>query len=629
MSTATMFPEPGASASDSHSRFMNSTGFGAGPNVPSVSPKSTAVPQRRDFQATPSDAMAAHTGQQPGLAAFHAQSGADTQASRIPGTLASAPAYPNSLVTPNQGLVPGHAPQSPTAKTPFPESDRLDKPPFQYGGSKKKQDWRAVGVGPKTDRRSPGQVATAAETTMTRFKKLKNKVVEKMGGSKFQSMSTGGKATSIGVMTALAAAFGFWVFPMGFGGFVMLASSLFIGFFAALVYYLGWGKEEKALGRAAIGEGGPIQDVSREQKYQPLFRHQGEHVPYPKIDDRPASFQERMKDQGTDVGNLEGPRSHFRYKRGPTPGNQKRLENTELMRSAEMNNMDEYEFGEYMARLDGEAPDQFYQAHSYHPFAAHWDERQQINDMDTVFGISTSPGQMNRKYTYIDPRIQQGGAKTMHLKEPPPGSNQPLDKVHPWLRQREEAATASPPMDMDKYMMQQQQTQQQTQMPQMPQQQAPGRHPRQKMMQPLIQDDMNSKVDSHTVDQLARQRMNETEMFAHTHPPSPPGTDNGSLPPGLQPIPTSREGMTKIHEERMQKFAQTQNRAGMPPPHPRQPHAPYPQLYDKQAPLYERSAARQPVAPEDKAESEFSSAFTTSKGVDQKTIDAAMQDTRR
>lgn len=171
----------------------------------------------------------------------------------------------------------------------------------------------------------------------------------------------------------------------------------------------------------------------------PIQEDQPDINPFPKPDDPQNSKSQRDRIVGIQGDSIEGPRAKYGYQRGKvTAEDRQRLQHEELMRSAKYQNMDEGTFNEYMARLDGEAPNQFVQSHPYMPFSAEWDERSQIDDMSKRFGIGTGPGPANRKYKYKDPRIQQAGARTMHLKDPPPGSVHALgNKTHPWLEKDE------------------------------------------------------------------------------------------------------------------------------------------------------------------------------------------------
>lgn len=166
------------------------------------------------------------------------------------------------------------------------------------------------------------------------------------------------------------------------------------------------------------------------------------------LDDSPNSIRRRLQEQGTDFNTLEGPRAGYGYQRaGMTPnGTHKQITGKDLMRTAAMSNMDEKTFAEYMRRMGGEAPDQFVQRHPYYTFNAEWDNRPQINDPSTMHGIGTAPNQMQRDALYKDPRIQQAGAKTMHLKNPPPGSDHKLGKTHPWLEKNHNGEAPSFPI---------------------------------------------------------------------------------------------------------------------------------------------------------------------------------------
>ena len=175
----------------------------------------------------------------------------------------------------------------------------------------------------------------------------------------------------------------------------------------------------------------------------PQRRDQADADPFRPPPDPMNTFEDRLRFQGTDPNSLEGPRAGVGYQRSPLPEGRKTLPVAALMRAPEDSNMDAPTFAEYMRQLGGELPNQFYQAHPYYTFNAEWDRRGQIDDDQTQFGISSSPDQMNRKNKYKDPRLQQAAAKTMHLKDPPPGSVPPLEKTHPWL-ERDENGMAPP-----------------------------------------------------------------------------------------------------------------------------------------------------------------------------------------
>jgi hypothetical protein len=175
----------------------------------------------------------------------------------------------------------------------------------------------------------------------------------------------------------------------------------------------------------------------------PQRRDQADASPFRPPPDQMDTFEQRLIAQGTDPDLLEGPRAGLGYRRAPLPGGRAPLAASALMRAPENSNMDEATFTEYMRQMNGEMPNQFYQAHPFYTFNANWDTRSQITDDQEHFGISSSPGQMNRKWKYKDARLQQAGARTSHLKDPPPGAVPPLDKTHPWL-ERDESGTDSP-----------------------------------------------------------------------------------------------------------------------------------------------------------------------------------------
>ena len=191
------------------------------------------------------------------------------------------------------------------------------------------------------------------------------------------------------------------------------------------------------------GIDGPKADEPAEFGVIPQRRDQPDADPFRPPPDPMNTFEDRLLFQGTDPNSLEGPRAGVGYQRSPLPEGRKTLPVAALMRAPEDSNMDAPTFAEYMRQLGGELPNQFYQAHPYYTFNAEWDKRTQIDDDQTQFGISSSPDQMNRKFKYKDPRIQQAGAKTSHLKDPPPGAVPPLEKTHPWL-ERDENGTAPP-----------------------------------------------------------------------------------------------------------------------------------------------------------------------------------------
>lgn len=177
----------------------------------------------------------------------------------------------------------------------------------------------------------------------------------------------------------------------------------------------------------------PLMEGSSRLEVAPLQTDQIPYQPYPTIPDPKDNIEQRLRYQGLDQNRVEGPRRNMGYRRSHLP--YATLDPKQLMRDPRNSNMDEGTFNEYMRRLGGEAPNQFVQSHPYMTFNPNWENRQMINDGEELLGFSTSPGQMNRKWPYKNPKIDQAGAKQMHLKDPPPGSMQPLAKEHPWMEE--------------------------------------------------------------------------------------------------------------------------------------------------------------------------------------------------
>jgi hypothetical protein len=575
------------------SSFMSSTGFGQMTLPPAPAPARDLQPPR------PGPAPAAPGGA--GLPGFF-EAGAPRQTVMVPG-MAPPPPYERGMETPEGGLVPGHLPLRDSLDrsektTPYPAADRYDKPSFVRQPLPKADDWRAVGVGPRTDRKAPGRIAGAGPEQGRYMGVLR----ERLSGAWAGAGATG-YALAAGAVLALLYALRRYASGLGVSaGAVVLLLSLS----GAAYYVLRAPAAEAALGLA----GEDVRDVSKAQKWQPLRREQPPHQPYPKILDPPQTTLDRMKLQGVDMDNVEGPRSDYRYKRGPTPGDQRRLQTSELMRTAQQYNMDEYEFNEYMARLEGEAPDQFYQAHAYMPFSAMPEHRQEVNDMDTYYGVSTQPGQMMRKSPYINPRMQQAGAKTSHLKDPPPGSMQPIEKTHPWMEKQLESQTGQQAFDMDAYAEQ-------------------------------IQANGGGKVTGNQVAQLAAMREMEDRAM------QPPGAQQGGdrpLPAELQPVPTTYQGALEL-QKKQQEDAQRRRAAAMgppPPPHAQDNMAPAPQLHGHADGYYERESGTRPrtsgqgmgappmsaLSVEERAEAEFAGAFQPSSTPSEAAVEAAMREKR-
>lgn len=192
----------------------------------------------------------------------------------------------------------------------------------------------------------------------------------------------------------------------------------------------------------AYGDRRVLMDTNFAPPVYPVQADQPLAQPYPAFRDPADTIESRFQMQGTDTNTLEGPRANVGYRRAPpTPDGRQVLPSSDLMRQPGNYNMDEGTYQEYMRRLNGEAPPQVVASHPYYTFNAQFENRAQIDDSATYFGIADTPSQMLRQSPYRDPKIQQAGARRMHLKDPPPGSNPPLQKTHPWMEEDESGKT--------------------------------------------------------------------------------------------------------------------------------------------------------------------------------------------
>ena len=616
--------------------FMNSTGFGG----------KKGIPRQTSLTPTPTSN---HASSEASFKSFHDISGPKPPA-RAPGQLiGGGNPYPNSLETPLNGLVPGHLPPNRSLDRsrkidPYPSSTRYGKTPFVGRERGKRTDWNAVGVGPETKRRSPGQVAKTP-LNQGKWQDIKEKVSGSMTGS-------GSSQVYKTVMYFFACASLVTAF-LGIRSYTqrrhtdttMGGLAILFAIIASSVYMYKGKEFEKAIQTKDM-----MRDTSKNQKYKPNKRHSKDPSPYPRMLDRPMTTMQKMKSQGIDMNNVEGPRNDYGYKRGPTPGNQKRLQADELMRDPALYNMDKAAFNEYMASLEGENINQLYQRYPYHPLAAHAEHRNQIDDSSTIYGISDQPAQMMRKNKYIDPRMQQPGAKTSHLKDPPPGSAEPLDKVHPWMEKQDGEGHSAAPMDM------------------MPMNTSmTGIGPPQGstddayMEQLTAGPEMNNNFDKLTAadaGRLATDRNSEEEYYRQKYGGS--SSKPKDLPAGLKPIPTTREGITKAREDEQRKLMKEkhhrQNQQIQPvqnydenvrklvPPQYQQSKTPDPRTYGNSGGTYEREMAetRRPTsgnsmgAPptesmtaEEDADALFTASFGVKKQPNQENINAAIMDVRR
>ena len=530
------------------------------------------------------------------LGNFHV-SNAAAAPPRVPGTAPGNPYRGRGVETPHGGLVPGHMPlresrdRGVLKSVPFPASDRMEKQPFVRNERGQRQDWRAVGVANETSRRTPGRVARSG-ANQGRYQKI---VAEKLSGMSTKTKSN--MSTGLGAVGMLMAMVSFqFKYHKTLGvGLLMVAVA------AVLYMYKDTNSATEYATGNALGDTrhDQIRDTSRKQRYQPLHGSDPDHNPYPKHLDQAANMQQQLAKQGTDMNNMEGPRDRYKYKRGPTPANQPRLRNDKLMRDASMSNMDEQELAEYMARLEGEAPDRFYQAHAYHPLAPHQDHQNKIDDMNTIHGVSTQPGQMLRKSKYIDPRIQQAGAKTSHLKNPPPGAIEPLDKTHPWL-EKQAGTPIGQAFDMDNY-----------------QENMHGGGGAPPISQHALNTGVSSydeKISNQDGGRLMMERQAEDRMLQGPIRDRNPD----DVPPELEPIPTSRAGMMELRQKKeqqarlkMAKNRSQQQQMSQSYQQQQQTDLPFPQQGSIVQPQMYAGMKGPAMSPEDQASSDFESVFNT------------------
>lgn len=610
------------------SNFMKTTGFTDTNNVP----KKVDNPPLSQGQSTP------------GFVSHYNKSN-PSNTPVVPGQIG--PKSPSGQVTPYNGLIPGHLPQKNQLNhalidqnEPYPNSDLLGKVPFTDRQPSRIQDWRATGIGPESDRISPGNIAESPpeqgrlQPPFTgNFKYVKKDFDGPMPQpSKVEKMLAGNYLYAIyvfGAATMLST--GIWARTSGemWGVVALLCAAITISM---------WLKNKKE-GQTGAKENFNVDhnqlkydakpsivgetDTSAKQIYRPRKNNEPDPNPYPKPLDSQTDTQTRLDAQGMNQSNVEGPRNDYWYKRGPTPENRARVKNKDLMRNAKQYNMNERDLEEYMARLDGEAPDQFYQAHPYMPFSANWEHRQTIDDTDTIHGIAGEPGTYNRKWAYRDPKIQQAGAKTMHTKDPPPGSNVYLNKVHPWMEPKNQVY--SKPFDIDEY----------TEF--MSGNSATGGG---SMHQ--------TKVTTMDAGRVAAGRQEEDAYYQNMYGTKPKDPDD--LPPGLEPIPTSREGIgQRMKDQKKKRAMQVANQTDrqmnyvrdaqgygytVVPPHPNAPVQVPPTQYTNNPPYsIKYSAPNQmpspdvrprpvpdmiatapepaPVSLKEKTEKEFASAFAS------------------
>ncbi len=411
----------------SYDDFMRSTGFGTMTGLPKQ-PGPKPGPNASSVSTAPNN---------------YANANSATPMLSIPGTEYGGPPTPGHM-KPSSALM-GHP-----YKTPYPDGTVVqDKSSFQNQGPTQQKRWEAVGLGPE-----------GSERVLTRpasdFKNRKGPEPGQKGVLSFvKEYQTGvdyEKRRTISIV--FIAVFG--LCTIGFGGKWCVSDRNSQYLYALLVSLVATGvsmgfyfdsdkKTDKTVVSSSESQQATGMGFGRKALQQdnlppgayPIQRDQRDPKVYQNSDDPNDTFKARMDYQGTNTNTMEGPRSQLGYRRSPpAPDGRPVLKASELMRDVGAHNMDSGTFEEFMRRMDGEAPNQFVQRQPYYTFNANWENRGQIDDASTVHGISTAPGQMMRKAIYKDPKIQQAGAKTMHLKDPPPGE-MGLQKVHPWMEKDE------------------------------------------------------------------------------------------------------------------------------------------------------------------------------------------------
>ena len=406
--------------SEAYRDFISSTGFGAGPSIGKKAQPDPLQQPRVTPDTTRSQADAAYK------ANYANANSAPPRPSRIPNTV-DGRNLPGAVM-PKQAL------QAHKYEKPFPESNVLGRRADARAPQQRSQQrsWQAVAVGVDQEDPSLKQAASQYKGGEKMTGGTYDKTAERnyLIGSVFFGMMTVGSsakwAQNKGDKSWAAAAF-------------IMAALTGVGIW---LYVTEKNKgTDGPEGMHGAGDG-PRKVLMRDNLPDGTVARQRDQTdvkPYPRMNDPEDNIQSRMAFADVDTNRLEGPRSGLGYRRSPaTADKRQRLKAKETMRSVGQYNMDDGTFDEYMARMDGEAPNQFYQAQPYMPFSADWNKaRGEIDDSNRYFGIGDSPSQENRKWIYRDPRMQQGGAKTMHTQDPPPGSVHPLSKVHPWLERDE------------------------------------------------------------------------------------------------------------------------------------------------------------------------------------------------
>ena len=357
---------------------------------------------------------------------------------------------PNTVTTANQPVLPGKMPvaNSPgTFQKPFPtENVLLNKDGSVPTYPTQQTGWQSPGI---------GNVVPQSLVNTTQSKIVPNSVAK--GGYKFitdLSSRASEKLSASSTKDKVSLAFFICAIVSGLGYLfrrtkktkepvVWVIMLLLFALLAALSHFtnLFYTNAENQVGQGGITN----QMILNTDRMDPdvQLRDTKDYNPYPAVPLRADGIASRYAFQNTDTAKLEGPRRDVGYYRGqPTPDGMPVLKENELMRSAAQWNMDPGTFNEYMRRLNGENIPQVVQSHPYYAVNAAFEERQQINDAETIYGIGDQPSQSTRKFPYKQPRFQQAGAKTMHTKNPPPGAVRPIEKVHPWMQKEEPSGPA-------------------------------------------------------------------------------------------------------------------------------------------------------------------------------------------
>ena len=402
-----------------YNNFMNSTGFDIKPKMPESIAKTGKKEQTfiKNYDGADSQPKPAKLG--------------------VPGTITG----PGNIVTGTMPLKDSIAPKNQPYKDPYPESNvLLQKNGIQPVYPTQQSDWQAVAVG--NDIAPSKQLNAPASTFIPDSKPTGGFKVEWMKAvSENRNLTYAYAATGFGAIAILSG--GVFVVKKGSKYEKQYAAVAGISTVLALIllgiFYTSdeeSSKSEKQLAGYEENQRKVLEKTNFSPPFNPLQRDQTTPKVYQHQNDAENTVQDRYNIQGKNTKTMEGPRDNTGYRRQiPTPDQRKTIGSKDLMRSPGNYNMDDGTFNEYMRRMNGESIPQLVKSHPYYTFNAEWDHRSQIDDSDRFFGITDEPSQMLRKSIYRQPKIQQAGAKRMHLKDPPPGSVQPLQKIHPMMDQ--------------------------------------------------------------------------------------------------------------------------------------------------------------------------------------------------